>query len=864
MEITSEKMILLIEDEAIIALAEAQTIQKFGYHTIHELTGEKAVARVREAPGAIDLILMDIDLGKGIDGPEAARQILKIRNIPIVFLTSHAEEEYVDRVREITRYGYVIKSAGHSVLKASIEMAFELFRAHESLKYELHERQRLEDNLRASEARYRTLAENLPDIVYRIHLAADRRIEFFNDRVRTITGYDASELGTDPINALAPHLHPDDRPRIMADLEQAIKSNDFFETTYRFRHKNGAWRYLSERGHLIRDAAGRLQEIDGVIVDITSEKQAEADKEAALKALTESEFRLARGEKTAHVGNWKINLDTRTLVSSIGARLVYGVDSSVMSLGDVQKFPLPAYRPRLDKALADLIAQGTRYDLEFKIRRASDGQIRDIHSVADFDAENRVVYGVIQDITERKRIEITLQENEKRLNDIMLNMADWVWEVDEQGVYTFSSGKSLDFLGKSSAEVIGKKPFDFMAPDEVTRMGAIFAAIVAQKAPFKDLENWVIGKNGERACLLTSGVPIVDEKGNLRGYRGVDRDITLRKQAEEFTKNTMLFQQTLLDSIPAPVFYKNTACVYLGGNKAFEHYIGLAAEQFVGKTVFEIAPAHLADKYAQADLALLNHPGIQEYETDVIYADGTPHKVIFRKATFNNVAGQVAGLIGVMQDVTMLRLSETKIQNLLAEKELILKEVHHRIKNNINAIKAMLILQSYSLEDTRAIAALDAAQNRLQSMAILYDKLFQSDLSGQISVRQYLPDLVDEVIENFPSGIKINVSKEIDDFILDAKQLQPLGIIINELITNILKYAFAGREEGTIQVTASCQETHVVIAIEDDGVGFPDGISFEKSTGFGLKLVWMLVQQLAGTIQVTKGNGTRIVMELEK
>lgn len=126
-----------------------------------------------------------------------------------------------------------------------------------------------------------------------------------------------------------------------------------------------------------------------------------------------------------------------------------------------------------------------------------------------------------------------LRLSEARLRDVVFSVADWVWEVDENGVYTYSSEKGYDLLGLLSEDVIGKTPFDFMPPDEAKRVGAIFSEIAAHKAPINDLENWNIRKNGEHVCLLTNGEPILDEAGNLKGYRGADKDITEHKRAEE-------------------------------------------------------------------------------------------------------------------------------------------------------------------------------------------------------------------------------------------------------------------------------------------------------------------------------------------
>ncbi len=143
-----QKIILLVEDEPSLAKIEGMVIEKFGYKIIFASTGEKAVECVEEFPD-IDLILMDINLGSGIDGTQAAREILEKRHLPIVFLTSHSEKEYVDRVKAITRYGYIVKNSGSFVLQSSIEMAFELFESNKKNQLEKEFNQTLFDNLPA-------------------------------------------------------------------------------------------------------------------------------------------------------------------------------------------------------------------------------------------------------------------------------------------------------------------------------------------------------------------------------------------------------------------------------------------------------------------------------------------------------------------------------------------------------------------------------------------------------------------------------------------------------------------------------------------------------------------------------------------
>ena len=219
---------------------------------------------------------------------------------------------------------------------------------------------------------------------------------------------------------------------------------------------------------------------------------------------------------------------------------------------------------------------------------------------------------------------------------------------------------------------------------------------------------------------------------------------------------------------------------------------------------------------------------------------------------------------GVAQDITERKQAEERIGSLLAEKELLLKEVHHRIKNNMNTISSLLSLQAQTLQDPSAIEALEDANHRVRSMGILYDKLYQSADFLELSVKDYVPTLVEEIIGNFPNRKMVRVEKRIDDFLLDAKRLQPVGIIINELLTNTMTYAFRGRTDGLVTVSATNAGGHVTIAVQDDGVGVPESVSLENSAGFGLRLIHALARQLDGTIRMERGDGTKVVLGFEK
>jgi len=197
-------------------------------------------------------------------------------------------------------------------------------------------------------------------------------------------------------------------------------------------------------------------------------------------------------------------------------------------------------------------------------------------------------------------------------------------------------------------------------------------------------------------------------------------------------------------------------------------------------------------------------------------------------------------------------------------RESLLKEVHHRIKNNINIISSLLSFQSQTISEPSAIKALEDANSRVQSMGILYDKLYSSADFSELSINVYLSPLIDEILSNFSNSNKVNVEKNIESFMMDAKRLQPLGIIISELITNIMKYAFKRRKSGLITVSAINNDGYNAIIIKNNGNGMPKAISFENSTGFGLQLVQALTNQLDGSLRIERENGTKVIIEFEK
>jgi len=272
-------------------------------------------------------------------------------------------------------------------------------------------------------------------------------------------------------------------------------------------------------------------------------------------------------------------------------------------------------------------------------------------------------------------------------------------------------------------------------------------------------------------------------------------------------------------------------------------------------------PSDASNSKDQLERHLRGETDFYSFESRMRHTDGNWVWTLGRgKVTEWDVNGKPLRMFGTHMDISERKIADERIRNLLAEKDLILKEVHHRIKNNLNSVISLLSLQANSQQDPVVKNILMDAAGRVRSMMVLYDRLYRADINGKISIKDYLQALIDELTRPHPQNITIE--SQVDDISLEVKTVSLLGIIINELITNTLKYAFLGRTGGFIKLSASKPGNRVVIVYEDDGIGIPDTIALATSPGFGLQLVGMLVEQLQGTVVLERGCGTKFRIEI--
>jgi two-component system, chemotaxis family, CheB/CheR fusion protein len=220
-------------------------------------------------------------------------------------------------------------------------------------------------------------------------------------------------------------------------------------------------------------------------------------------------------------------------------------------------------------------------------------------------------------------------------------------------------------------------------------------------------------------------------------------------------------------------------------------------------------------------------------------------------------------LLLCLNDVTDRKKAELKVEALLREKALLLKESHHRIKNNMGMVKSLLNLQALQETEGACRNALDAAAGRVHSMMVLYDKLYQAEHQHELSISSLLEPLVGEILAMFDHAHPVSTEIKINDFAVRAPLLSPLAIIVNELLTNSMKYAFKDVSEPRISLSVSKAGTTVSMVYKDNGPGLPAPSGSARQPGFGMQLIELLVEQINGEIDIGRNGEAAYTIRFE-
>lgn len=332
-------------------------------------------------------------------------------------------------------------------------------------------------------------------------------------------------------------------------------------------------------------------------------------------------------------------------------------------------------------------------------------------------------------------------------------------------------------------------------------------------------------------------------------------ELNLAKKALQESKD---YLDTIINSIGDPLLVKDRQHRVTLVNDAACKIFGRPREEILGKTSYDLFPSReMADiSWSKEEEAFKNGVEIKNEETNT-YAPGVTLTVLVKKTPYTDNAGNQF-LVGLTRDITERKQAEDKIIASLQEKEILLKEIHHRVKNNLQIISSLLSLQSSELTDDNIIRIFSDSQNRIKSMALVHENLYRSDDLGKVDFNDYLNQLVSYLSQSYGDlSRKIDFKVNSDNVLLNVNTAIPCGMIINELISNSLKYAFPDGRSGKISIDLSSEDDGFRLVVSDNGVGFKGNLNVKESKTLGYLLIETLVKQIHGRMSLDTTNGTR-------
>ncbi len=474
---------------------------------------------------------------------------------------------------------------------------------------------------------------------------------------------------------------PEEQVDVFWEKDDAVfETGEENENEEQITDGNGLTRTIITKKTLYRDKA-RNKFIVGVIRDITERKDAETAHQTAhrelqdiIEFLPDATLVIDRDKK---VISWNRAMEEMTGVEK---RNILGKSDYAYAVPFYgEKTPMlvdlvMAEEPEIEKRYDFVKRIGNTIYGEVFVPGAYQGKGAYLWSTAAplFDRGGNIIGAIqsIRDISDRKQAEETVTQSEEKYRQLFATVSDAILLFDADRRQLLDVNESaLNLYGYTRDEFLGLKHSEITAEPDLSEESIIETlAGIRTKVPLRYHRK----KDG-----AVFPVEISCSTFDLPGQRvlcGVVRDITERIRVEEAIRRQISFQQTLIDTIPSPIFYKDTEDRYLGCNSSFESYIGLCKADLIGKTVYEVAPRDLADVYREADLILFRETGVQQYETCVQYADGNRHDVLFTKGAFTDLDGKVAGLVGVMLDITKRKRAERELSEYRDHLEDLVKE----------------------------------------------------------------------------------------------------------------------------------------------------------------------------------------------
>ncbi len=686
--------ILIVEDEPIVAEDIKSLLEKLGYEVAGmAANGDQALAL---APAANpDMILMDISMDGPLDGIEAAVQLRRLHQLPIIFLTAYSDEQTLARAREAEPFGYIIKPFDEHSLRSTLEMAIYKVRMEKRLDHinRILRAIRQVNRLITTETDPALLAEKVCRVLldtrgyFTVWIAlgnvAGNVVNLMSayKKDNSVYLHKASQNGLMPPCGQQAASQEDvwtcDEVHQCQDCPLAVKQHDAGALVGRLHYDDRPYGLLgvSLPSAYVKDPEeiSLFEELRGDLGYALYRVDLEEKHKKTLEALRASEERYRSLVENFCMGISLQDANHRILMTNPAMARMFRKEPQEF----VGKECFREYEKREAVCPHCPGREALTTGLPAKVK--TEGVLDDgsrftayLHAFPLHAPDGRAVgfIEMVEDITDREEAARELQQSEEKYRMLVGTIPALV--------FTGYADGSVDFVDDRVTRLTGfsKEAFDarelkwgevIFPEDRAEAKGIFLQALKGEQSYTREYR--IVKKDGSTAWMRERGRIVCTPEGRIDRIIGVLTDVTNAKRAEEKMREHAVFLQTLIDAIPNPIFYQDAAGKYLGCNQAFEDYIGSPRQDIMGKSVYALAPPELAASYVEKDEEFLNNPGVQTYEAQVRYADGSVHEVFFNKATFRKSDGSLGGLVGVILDISERKRTEEELGLAKAEIE---------------------------------------------------------------------------------------------------------------------------------------------------------------------------------------------------
>lgn len=516
------------------------------------------------------------------------------------------------------------------------------------------------------------------------------------------------------------------------------------------------------------------------------------------------------------------------------------------------------------KDLINEIQRGDQNDTDSQLRlKKKTGEtvevLIDAILVRDATGSPAHILCTLVDLAEQVEVLRKLKEREQQFESLFKHNPHPVYYFDLEGNFEGVNDKLVEFTGYSRDELIGMSYKNFIVEEDLERTRKQFKKAANGEAGQYEISVKI--KDGGIRDIRVTKFPRI-EGNEITGVFGILQDITKEKIAKRKLEKSEQRWHQLVEQNPQPVQIVQDGKIAFINQSGADYYGASSPKELVGKSILDFAHPDNMENALKRKYALENDQEVEPDEHKVVLLNGEERYIEAHSIPI--IYKDKKAIQTVLHDITDLKEKQNKIGKSLKQKETLLQEIHHRVKNNLAMISSLLELQIMQSTQEAAKNVLRDSQLRIRSMAMIHEKLYQNDSLYDIDFDEYLEELVQTIQKTYSSvGQQVETVFELDHVLLDINQVIPCSLIVNEVVVNCYKHGFAKHGNGRIRITLNYDDPELKLEITDNGNGLPDDFNINELQSLGMTLIQTLSEQLNGNVEFSEAENGGTVFKLK-